>query len=341
MHRNHFNWRAAFAALLVGSFMLADAPSASAYPPYLWTLQSSSGPAGRTRAAMSTDLTTGNVLLHGGDCYQMTCYTDTWSWNGTAWTNLAPSGTPPFCPSPEMVYDTANTQTVLVCGYDSSVGGTQSQIWTYDASTNAWTDRTAGVRPSGRQEYTLTYDMVAARVVLFGGRSNTGSVLNDTWEWNGTTHTWTLAVPNGAAGSPIARYGAAFAYHPPRLESVVVGGAAAGNPNLTDTWGYSALTNTWTQRATAGPTPRWTATMAYDATHGELVLHGGVSLTTNTILMDTWAWNGVWVTHPAVGGPARYVAAMAHHGPTDKTVLFGGAAPLMSGGGSPDTYVYG
>ncbi len=45
----------------------------------------------------------------------------------------------------------------------------------------------------------MTYDAATGTVLLFGGRVN-GTVLSDTWSWDGTT--WTQLTP---ATSPAAR----------------------------------------------------------------------------------------------------------------------------------------
>lgn len=315
-------------------------PPASAHPLHVWAQHPGAGPVGRAYAAMTTDLVTGRVLMFGG-CSISPCPLDTWSWNGTGWSQLSPAASPAFCPSAEMVYDSANAQTVLVCGYDLSPGGTQSQIWTYNATANTWTDRTAGTRPSGRQDYTLTYDPFAARVVLFGGRANNGPVLNDTWEWNGATNAWSLVLPNGAAGSPSPRYGAGFAYDQAHHggESIVVAGQGPGGNAATGTWGYKALTDTWTQRATADPPARWVPTMAYDSAHAELVLHGGVNLAAGVVLSDTWTWNGTAWVFQAATGPDRYAAGMAYHAASQKMVLFSGVP--AAGPTAQSTHLFG
>ena len=60
--------------------------------------------------------------------------------------------------------------------------------------------------PPGRGYHAMAYDAVRQRVVLFGG-SNTNTILNDTWEYDGTT--WTQRTP---ATSPSARGAHAMAY---------------------------------------------------------------------------------------------------------------------------------
>src|SRR5688500_3625283 len=109
------------------------------------------------------------------------------------------------------------------------------------------------------------------------------------------------------------------------LELVVFSGTGTSGP-LSDTWVWNGTS--WTQRATtSAPPPRWTATMAYDPVRTGSVLFGGIDVTTNTFLADTWTWDGrAWneVT-TAVAPPARYFAAMAFDEERNQTVLHAGA----------------
>src|SRR5436309_15253355 len=56
----------------------------------------------------------------------------------------------------------------------------------------------AGSAPLGRQAHAMAHDSARGRVVLFGGKDGSGSVLGDTWEWVGTA--WVQRKP--ATGPP-------------------------------------------------------------------------------------------------------------------------------------------
>ena len=65
-----------------------------------WTnvtpLPGAPNPPARLWAGMAFDTATGTAILFGG-CAKIACSQylgDTWSWNGSAWTNMNPSGTP-------------------------------------------------------------------------------------------------------------------------------------------------------------------------------------------------------------------------------------------------------
>jgi hypothetical protein len=76
-----------------------------------------------------------------------------------------------------------------------------------------------------------------------------------------------------------------------RTDTIVMFGGVGHN----DTWTWDGVG--WTQqqprrspseRSSTGPMPG----MAYDAARGEVVVFGGVDVTTNVPLNDTWTWNG-------------------------------------------------
>jgi List-Bact-rpt repeat protein/fibronectin type III domain protein/NHL repeat-containing protein/galactose oxidase-like protein len=81
----------------------------------------------------------------------------------------------------------------------------------------------------------------------------------------------------------------------------------------------------WVQESPATvPTARDSAAMAYDATHGQVVLFGGSS--NSGFLNDTWVWNGATWTQesPVTSPPARNGAMMAYDAASGQMVLFGG-----------------
>jgi len=50
----------------------------------------------------------------------------------------------------------------------------------------------------------MAYDPATKKVVLFGGNTQNGTFLGDTWTWDGVAQTWTQMFP---ATSPSARAG--------------------------------------------------------------------------------------------------------------------------------------
>jgi hypothetical protein len=187
--------------------------------------------------------------------------------------------------------------------------------------TALWSRATPNTTAPSVREYTMSaYDSVRARTVLFGGTN--GTLLADTWEWDGTS--WTLRAP---ATSPPARISQGMTFDSARARTVLFGGN--NGAALGDTWVWDG-TN-WTQlNPVSRPVPRWGAGMSYDSVRGKTVLFGGYSGT--GYLGDTWEWDGTnWAqrctTLPCVNTtPAsRTALALAYDAAHATTVLFGGA----------------
>src|SRR5262249_9816266 len=80
-----------------------------------WTQQHpATAPSARTSAAMAYDPASHQLLLFGGGATTGTGFSNqTWTWNGTTWTLLHPSTSPPAREDTGLVYDAA-TKTVLL-----------------------------------------------------------------------------------------------------------------------------------------------------------------------------------------------------------------------------------
>jgi Galactose oxidase, central domain len=180
-----------------------------------------------------------------------------------------------------------------------------------------WTQQSPTSSPAARQGAMMAYDAAHGQVVLFGGLSTSGKLMNDTWIWNGSN--WTRQSP---ANSPSVRELGMMACDPATSEVVLFGGSNGSN-NLSDTWVWNGVD--WTEASSsASPSQRNSATMAYDAGSGEIVLFGGFG--NSGALNDTWNWNGTNWTQlsPPASPPARSLAAMTYDPASGQMVLFGG-----------------
>jgi len=80
----------------------------------------------------------------------------------------------------------------------------------------------------------------------------------------------------------------------------------------------------WTQRTDFGPSPRYAGAAGYDSNRGRTVLFGGAS-PANTLLGDTWEWDGsFWTQMQDTGPSARFYAALAYDVSLQVSILFGG-----------------
>lgn len=243
-----------------------------------WALRTTSGPAARQNAAMVFDSARAKTVLFGGLAYTTGPITfgQTWEWNGSAWANVATTG-----PSPRylhaMAYDAARQNTVLFGGLADGIAR-DTFTWTWNGS--AWF-QAAATGPSARFGHAMAYDAVRQRVVLFGGFGGSGDVkvlLQDTWEWDGTS--WALVASTG----PISRQFHTMAYDAVRQRVVLLGGRDENGATIDDQWEWNG--SSWSQVTGAGPSGRESSAMTFDPSHQRLVVSGGFS--ERGRLGDTW-----------------------------------------------------
>lgn len=121
---------------------------------------SAPNPPARIDAAMAFDAARGEVVMFGGHG-DSGVLADTWTWDGSSWTQQHPAVSPPGMQQPAMAADPA-TGGVLLVGATPAGGGVQT--WSWDGST--WRqDRTAHTPPQPRSG-AMAGDPVHHRVVL-------------------------------------------------------------------------------------------------------------------------------------------------------------------------------
>ena len=112
--------------LLALQALVAASPAASGSPPASTSHQLLGPLSGRVSTAY--DAATQEVLLlglqEGGD--------ETWTWNGTTWTEVFPPHNPPERSSASMAYDAENGTIVLFGGFGGS--GVLGDTWTWNGS---------------------------------------------------------------------------------------------------------------------------------------------------------------------------------------------------------------
>lgn len=156
-----------------------------------WTQASpATHPSARIGAAMTYDPVAKRLVLFGGVTQPRTNPTyvsETWTWDGTNWTNVTPAtNLPPGRVAPAFAYDPVRQRAVLFGG--SGSGAPVGDTWEWDGTQ--WTQRMSVVGPAARIGASLTWDAARRRLVLFGG--NNGAtfapiIYSDTWEWDGTS----------------------------------------------------------------------------------------------------------------------------------------------------------
>jgi hypothetical protein len=191
--------------------------------------------------------------------------------------------------------------------------------WGQEHPTNA---------PSARQGAAMAYDADSQEMVLFGGSTQQGAILGDTWTWDGED--WTLEHP---ATSPAPRTSADMAFDQSTGQLILVGGQP-NSGNSGETWSWDG--STWTELA---PAPGvFNPAVAYDGKTESVLLFGGTN-SNGDDLNSTWSWDGSSWTQldPQTSPPARWGAEMAYDPVNEEMVLFGG---VYSGGGFQDTWTW-
>lgn len=174
------------------------------------------------------------VLFGGGPFLGPAHYDDTWTWNGTAWTEQAPAHRPVSRFGHAMAYDSVHQRVLLFAG--TVPGGFVDDLWQWDGSD--WTELpAAATRPAPRHYHAMAYDPTRDELLVFGG--NPGGYLppiDDTWVYHAGS--WTLRQ---SPQTPTRRQYAALCFDPVRREYVMYGGEdqlTGAQGNSTDTWTF-------------------------------------------------------------------------------------------------------
>ncbi len=120
------------------------------------------------------------VLFGGGGNRRLRLFGDTWTWDGTTWTQQAPAASPSARDQAAMAYDAATGTAVLFGGVDP-IGDHLADTWTWDGTT--WTQQAPAASPHGRDAAAMAYDAATGTAVLFGGRGPATYYRADTWTW--------------------------------------------------------------------------------------------------------------------------------------------------------------
>jgi putative cell wall-binding protein len=306
---------------------IAGANSTWVWDGAAWTNPSGGkGPTGRVLPTLVYDGSTRQVIMFGGspshNCGTQTptYLGDTWAWNGSRWTQLHPTTSPPAGAGACAAYDAATGQVVLFGNGTGTNGGRigDPNTWTWDGTT--WTPHLlTPAPPTSTFGCGMTYDTNRG-VVVFQSEGAEGV---GTWEWSGT------AWAEKATGGPELNGGfnAQVAYDAATQQVLLYNGAdscfAQGtlgfgdcSKNATETWGWTGAS--WLQVSADGPSSRSGAALAYDAATQQLVMFGGGGRGTTSspgqYLADTWVYSTPGsspVTPQRLAGADRDATAVA------------------------------
>jgi hypothetical protein len=219
-------------------------------------------------------------------------------------------------PSPRqlaaMAYDSMRGRAVLFGGHGPDALG---DTWEWDG--HRWFPVVgAGFPPPARSGASMAFDAARGVVVMFGGVDLGGTVLEDTWEWDGAT--W---VEVTGAASPPARERAAMAYDPERARIVLYGGTDGTIP-LRDTWIWDGETWAAEPCVVSCPGRRTEASFVWSGTR--LQLMGGDN--GSTLEPSSWSHEVGWrlLTLPPPQPPLRRGAVVVYDPVRSAILTFGG-----------------
>ena len=238
-------------------------------------------------------------------------------------------------PSPRfghrMVYDPVNERVLLFGGAVFENRYTFfDDLWSYDPSTNTWSEVECGPGPSGRFNHMMVYVPGRHQLFLFGGFSASDRI-GDTWIYDIEANEWTQLRPQD---SPSPRSDAAIAYDEANGVVILHDGYCRDDSHPQDTWVYDFGENDWIlMDPEESPKPQYGHHMIYDPLNQRVVMYGGHwsyagtsqhgysdGVWTYDYLSDTWT-----KVDPATSLPSRYWHTLAYDEDRGAMVVFGGS----------------
>lgn len=198
----------------------------------------------RRFAALAYDQTLRKTVLFGGFDDAFNYRDDTWTWDGTKWTEVETRDEPENRAQMVMWYDPLAKKTILYSGVgrpnlDEKVTRF-ADMWSFDGST--WTRMNQNVAPGIRFGAQMAVRPSDGKVVVYGGlraviaadkKTIDQFYDDDMWIWDGSASSWT-EVPMPEYG-PKPRQNAGFDFDPTTGKLVLFGGFS-GNFYYSDTW---------------------------------------------------------------------------------------------------------
>lgn len=133
--------------------------------------------------AMAYDSHRQRIVLFGGKSGDVACptptYSETWEWNGVAWSAPSLLNAPPDRAFHAMAFDPLSRRSIVFGGQNDNQCGLPalSDTWAYTGT--GWCDVFAD-EPSGRSAVPMVFDLARREVVLFGG-TDRAITYGDTW----------------------------------------------------------------------------------------------------------------------------------------------------------------
>ena len=228
--------------------------------------------------------TVNSIMLHAYGSNTGSPVHDVRSWNGVSLTNLSITdpegdGNPGGRSGTPVVFD-ANLNRMVSFGGQPAVYANDTWSWT----GSSWdllipTDPEGDGEPAARTNHAFGFDLARNRACVFGGYGTGSALISESsavWEWDGVS--WERVIPTDpeSDGSPGARSGARFVYHPGFGRLILVGGNDF-SVDLQEVWDWNGTS--WRKHTVVDALADGNADCAYAsavfmANIGKIVLYG-------------------------------------------------------------------
>jgi hypothetical protein len=201
--------------------------------------------------------------------------------------------------------------------------GVTAETWLHDNATGLWTLARPEHSPPARLGAAMIRIPATGDVLLYGGQSQNGTLLADTWIWNGTDWIQRFAA---ALPGPLVWPGLA---HDSTNRIVMFGGCSAqvggGCTTLSNrTYRWDSSTNTWGLPCSGGicpgaPSGRLVGSQMARDRSGKVVLVGGWDGSVYRNDVYTWdggtaTWTSITTNTPPAGRSGGIAATVSHAG---------------------------
>ena len=315
-------------------------------------------PAGRYGHAMAYNPSTGKTYVFGGyDVTANRALADLWAWDGTVWTQLTAATSPPAREDAGMAYDPSRKSLILYGGIDYDKGTPERPLPPAFGDTWEWTDtgKWTQLKPAtsphqvGLSQPGMVTDTARSKILLWGGYASAadgtyGAGVDDLWEWDGATTTWTKRTPVVTADDPLFLNPTGITYDEHRrkliyyLDLSSVGGYTNYPPSSTY-WEWDPVSAGWTSRHSSDDFGRPdVVSIAYDSNRRRVVVliwdgTSAMAMITREIDTDT----ATWYERTGAGAPS-VTSGMVFDSGRNVMVHFGGVAASASASG--ETWEY-
>ncbi|HUR83395.1 MAG TPA: kelch repeat-containing protein [Thermoanaerobaculia bacterium] len=289
-------------------------------------LDTATKPLARQYHALTYDRDRDRAVLFGGYQYGADGKTieplyDTWEFDGTNWSEAQASGSGPKVDKPQLAYDAARQETILV-GIDTDF---KTQMYRWKSASKTWEKVTADPLPTCVHDAALTYQAHTQTVLAMGGLCSGDTPLTDeVWEWNGTS--WTK-LDTTLVGFAISRVTGAAVTYDPGEQRILRYGGSSNFGSLNESGIYQLKNKLWRFMASPSrPAPRSLSAFRRDSARGVDWLFGGLTEfsygTSISYEPDLWSYTGAkgWTRVESAAKPGSCVTPASTFD-TDRNVL--------------------